>query len=308
MKIIYNNNDWEEVAVVATVGFFDGVHSGHRFLLRAMLELAKERRLPAAIITFPVHPRVILHSDYQPKVLNTFDEKIELLSKTGIDYVIVMDFTPTLAALTAREFITTVLAARWRVKSLLIGYDHRFGFQRAEGFEQYAAYGRECGMEVVKISSYDGAQGATISSSMVRRMIEGGHVAAASHMLGYPYLLKGHVVGGHQIGRKIGFPTANIAVDDKCKMIPRSGSYAVWVTVAGQKYKGMLYIGSRPTVESDDSLRIEVNIFDFSKDIYNEPITVEFVEFIREEKQFGSLDELREQMQEDKRNVYGTIL
>lgn len=299
MKVIYDRNEWKEKEIVATIGFFDGVHPGHRFLLREMLELAKVRKLPSAVITFPVHPRIVLQSDYQPKLLNSFDEKLELLSKTGIDYVIVMDFTPELAALTAQTFITDVLSAQWHVSTLLIGHDHRFGHQRAEGFEQYVAYGRACGMEIVKATSYS-EKGVAVSSSAIRRLIERGDVETASHLLGYYYRLKGHVVGGHKVGRLIGFPTANIAVDEKFKVIPQSGSYAVWIKVDNKRYKGMLYIGSRPTVNNGNNLSIEVNIFDFSADIYNQPITVEFVKFIREDMKFNSLDELREQMEADR--------
>ena len=303
MTIIYDSNDWKEEAVVATVGFFDGVHPGHRFLLQKMCDLAKERRLPSAVITFPVHPRTVLHSDYQPKLLNSFEEKLELLSTTGVDYIIVIDFTPELASLTAREFISNVLVSGWHVKTLLVGFDHRFGFQRAEGFDKYVEYGMEYGMEIVKISSYSSENGKAVSSSMVRRLIETGDMAAVTHLLGYHYRLKGRVVKGHQLGRKLGIPTANMDVDEKLKVIPRSGSYAVWVTVDGRKYKGMLYVGSRPTIDYDNSLRIEVNIFDFSRDIYDVSIIVEFVEFIREDRKFDSLDDLMVQMEEDRKII-----
>lgn len=306
MKIINDIKDWREDAVVTTIGFFDGVHPGHRFLLREMQDLAKNRNLPSAVITFPVHPRIILQSDYQPKLINSFEEKLALLSDTGIDYVIVMDFTPELAALSAREFIMDVLAAKWHVETLLIGYDHRFGYMRTEGFEQYVIYGKECGMEIIKAFSYS-EKGVAVSSSAVRRMIECGDMETASRLLGYNYHLKGHVVNGHRIGRQIGFPTANIVVDEKFKIIPKDGSYAVWIEIDGKRYKGMLYIGSRPTIENGNERSIEVNIFDFSENIYNKSITVEFVNFIREDMKFDSLNELRDQMQKDKHKVSGIL-
>ena len=299
MNVVYDIKDWKEDAVVATIGFFDGVHPGHRFLLGEMQDIAKKKKLPSAVITFSEHPRVVLHSDYQPKLLNSFDEKIELLSKTGVDYVIVIEFTPELASLSAREFIESVLAAKWGVRTLLIGYDHRFGHLRAEGFEQYSAYGSECGMEVVKASSYSD-KGLVVSSSAVRKFIMNGDVAGASKLLGYLYSLKGHVVDGHKVGRSIGFPTANIIVDEKFKVIPLEGSYVVWITIDGKRYKGMLYIGPRPTLGNDETISIEANIFDFSEDIYGKQVTVEFVEFIRENMKFDSLTELAEQMREDK--------
>jgi riboflavin kinase/FMN adenylyltransferase len=307
MKVVDDINEWKEQAVVATIGFFDGVHPGHRFLIGEMRRIASERRLPAAIITFPVHPRIVLQSDYRPKLLNSFDEKLELLAKTGIDYIAVMNFTPSLAALTAREFIVEVLSMQWRVKTLLIGYDHRFGHLRSDGFEQYVAYGRGCGMEVVGAEACS-AGGVTFSSSVIRQLLQKGDVAGAARILGYFYRLKGHVVNGYKLGRSIGFPTANIAVDEAFKVIPPAGSYAVWVTVGGERHKGMLYTGSRPTVSDDsDNISIEVNIFDFSKDIYDEPVTVEFVEFIREDMKFDSLDELKAQMQADKCKADGIL-
>jgi riboflavin kinase/FMN adenylyltransferase len=306
MKVVDDIEDWKEQAIVATIGFFDGVHPGHRFLIKEMLRIASERNLPAAIITFPVHPRVVLQSDYQPKLLNSFEEKLELLSQTGVDYTIVMDFTPALAALTAREFITDVLSEQWHVKTLLIGYDHRFGHLRSEGFEQYVVYGRAYGMEVLSAVSYSD-EGVEISSSRVRQLLHAGDVAGAARILGYFYRLKGHVVGGYKVGRSIGFPTANIAVDEKFKVIPSAGSYAVWVIIWEKRYKGMLYIGSRPTLQDDGKVSIEVNIFDFSGNIYNEPVTVEFVDFIREDMKFNSLDELRIRMQEDRVNAQLTM-
>ncbi|HCC52737.1 MAG TPA: riboflavin biosynthesis protein RibF [Porphyromonadaceae bacterium] len=299
MKVVYDIKEWKEQAVVATIGFFDGVHSGHYFLIKEMLRIASERKLPAAVITFPVHPRVVLHSDYQPELLNSFEEKLELLSQTGVDYTIVMDFTPSLAALTAREFIADVLSKQWHVKTLLVGYDHRFGHSRSEGFEQYVMYGRTCGMEVLNAVSYSD-EGVTFSSSGVRQLLYAGNVAEAARILGYFYCLKGHVVNGYKVGRSIGFPTANIAVDEKSKIIPSAGSYAVWVVTGGQRYKGMLYIGSRPTLRDQGEMSIEVNMFDFSGDIYDEAVTVEFVDFIRKDMKFDSLDALGRQMREDK--------
>lgn len=300
MKVIYDRKNWNEEAVVATVGFFDGVHPGHRFLIRAMRTLAREQQLPTAIITFPKHPGVVLRPDYRPKVLNSFEEKMELLATTGIDYVIVIDFTTTLATFTAQAFITTVLVPEWKVKVLFVGYDHRFGFQRAEGFEKYLVYGQLCGMEVVSVSSFNNDQGVAVSSSMIRSLIENGEMTVVSSLLGYHYQIKGQVVNGQHVGRQLGFPTANLIVDEKFKVIPRNGLYAVRIIINEQKYYGVLYIGLRPTIEYDDSLRIEVNIFEFSKDIYDESIVVEFIDFIREDRKFDSFVELREQMKKDK--------
>ena len=300
MQIIYDKNNWDEEAVAATIGFFDGVHPGHRLLLQEVKQLAAERGIPSALITFPVHPRVVLRADYQPKLLNSFGEKLNLLSETGVDYIIVLDFTPELAALTAREFMETILVPDWHVCTLLVGYNHRFGSKDDEEKEQYALDGKACCVEVIKTSAYSSMEGMAISSSKIRRLLEAGDVAKFSSLLGYNYQLRGHIIKGNHLGRQMGFPTANIEVDEKNKVIPRNGSYAVRITTGNKKYNGMLYIGSRPSIGNDDSLRFEVNIFDFADDIYDEPISVEFVTFVRESQKFDSLDELSKQIQADK--------
>ncbi len=302
MEVITDVGKWKEKAIVATVGFFDGVHPGHRFLIETICRFANQRKIPSAVITFPVHPRVVLQSDYQPKLLNSFEEKLNLLSQTAVDYTIVMDFSPELSNLSARKFMEDVLASQWNVKTLFIGYDHRFGRSRAEDAAQYVAFGKACGIEVLKAPSYKG-NGGTVSSSVIRHLIENGDVKSAFHILGYNYSLKGRVVEGHQIGRSIGFPTANIVVGEPFKIMPKTGSYAAWVTIEKTKYKGMLYIGDRPTLNDDNRISIEANIFDFTENIYEKNITVEFIEFIREDMKFFSLEELKVQLQEDKLKV-----
>ena len=302
MKVIYDIDRWEGDSLVATIGFFDGVHPGHRYLLQEMRKMAGERGLSSAVITFTTHPRVVLQADYQPKLLNSFDERLEQLSKAGIDYVFILDFTQSMAAISAESFITGILHEKLHIKTLLIGYDHRFGRSRSEGFEHYVVYGRECGMEIIEASPYSDG-GVVVSSSVVRRLIERGEVAEAAGLLGYNYCLKGRVVAGRKVGRTIGFPTANMALDDRSKVLPASGSYAVWIYCDGERYGGMLCIGTRPTVGGDDSLSIEANMFDFSGDIYDSFITVEFVGYIRENVKFASLDDLREQMHADRQTA-----
>ena len=302
MKVIYDINSWDGEALAATIGFFDGVHPGHRYLLQEMRRLADERGLRSAVITFATHPRVVLQADYQPKLLNSFDERIERLSEAGVDYVFILDFTQSMAAIPANRFITDILHEKLHIKTLLIGYDHRFGCSRSEGFEHYAVYGRECGMEIIEASPYSD-EGVVVSSSVVRRLIERGEVAEAAGLLGYNYCLKGSVVAGRKVGRTIGFPTANISLDDRSKVLPADGSYAVWIYCDGKRYGGMLCIGTRPTVGGDDSLSIEANIFDFSGDLYGSFITVEFVGYIRENVKFASLDDLRVQMHADRQTA-----
>lgn len=302
MIVIKDTDLLPESGLVATIGFFDGVHRGHRFLIDELKTVARCQQLPSAVITFAEHPRAVLQSDYQPKLLNSFEEKIRYLSATGVDYGIVLDFTPDLARLTAREFITSVLCRQLHVRSLLIGYDHRFGRDRADGFEQYVTYGAACGMQVIQASPY--AEGRiAVSSSVIRKQLAQGEVEAAAEWLTYPYQLKGHIVSGYKVGRTLGFPTANIRVDDPFKVIPGIGVYAVWVDLAGQRYKGMLYIGNRPTLQNGEHISLEVNILDFSGDIYQEEITVSFIQYVRADKRFDSLEALRAQLTSDRDRV-----
>lgn len=302
MKLIRNIQDIAEEGLVATIGFFDGVHAGHRFLIRELKEEAVRRRLPSAVITFAVHPRAVLQADYQPKLLNTFEEKVRQLATTGVDYCIVLDFTVELSRLSAQEFIDRILYRQLHVRALLIGYDHRFGHNRSDGFPQYVAYGAACGMDVMQASRFDAAS-ATVSSSAIRRLLSEGNVGEAARMLTYPYTLKGQVVAGYKVGRTLGFPTANIRPEDPAKLLPSVGVYAVWVDWKGERYKGMLYIGNRPTLNNGEQVSVEVNILHFSGDIYQDEIEVSFVCRVRGDQRFDSLEALREQLQRDYEEV-----
>ncbi len=301
MIVIRQNEDTIEQGIVATIGFFDGVHVGHRFLIKELQDWGKELNMPSAVITFPEHPRQVLHSDYRPKLLDTFQEKMERLETTGIDYCIALDFTYELSLYSAADFIR-LLAEEYHVKGLLIGYDHRFGHDRSDGFEQYVEYGGQVGMEVRKASLYD-EENIRVSSSEIRRLLQEGKMEMANALLTYPYQLRGRIVSGYKVGRTIGFPTANIEVDSPYKLLPKVGVYAVWVELLGKRYKGMLYIGKRPTLQNGDNLTIEVNILGFSGNAYNDEITVSFVYAVREDKTFESVEALREQLERDRQTV-----
>jgi riboflavin kinase/FMN adenylyltransferase len=289
--------------LVATVGFFDGVHRGHRFLIDILKDAAHARRLPSAVITFSQHPRAVLHTDYQPKLLNSHEEKLARLAETGVDYCILLDFNVALSELTAQEFISSVLSQQWKVKTLLTGYDHRFGRNRTDSFGQYAGYASACGMEALKASPCMD-DGVAVSSSEVRKQLAAGRVERAAGLLGYPYSLKGHVVHGDKIGRTLGFPTANIMVDEQFKMLPCEGVYAVEAALREKKYKGMLYIGRRPTLDiAAQTTGMEVHLLDFAGDIYMDEITVSFIRHIRGDIRFGSLEELGEQLKRDRESV-----
>ena len=283
---------------VATIGFFDGVHLGHRYLINQVKIAASLCGWCSSIITFPVHPRQVIQSDYQPQLLSSPEEKIELLDQTGVDNCILLPFTQELSKLTAWEFMQ-LLYGKYKVRMLVIGYDHRFGHNRAETFEDYCRYGRELGIHIMQATAYTQEQD-KVSSSAIRRALLSGDVMTAKKYLGYNYFLEGTVVGGYQVGRKIGFPTANLRVDFPNKLIPSIGVYAVRVHVAGQQWKGMLSIGYRPTLNNGNDLSIEVHILDFEGDIYNQKMRLEFIEYLRPEIKFDSIDELVLQMHKDK--------
>lgn len=302
MIVIKDTEELKRIELVATVGFFDGVHLGHRFLIERMKEIAHRQHLPTAVITFSQHPRKVLHTDYQPKLLNSFPEKIKHLEETGIDYCIVLDFTIELSKLTAKEFICDLLAVKMHVKTLCIGYDHRFGHDRTEGFEQYVSYGATCNMNVLQIGSYEKGK-VGVSSSEIRRQLMEGYVEKASKLLTYPYQIKGSIVSGYKMGRTLGFPTANIQLDEPFKVIPALGVYAVRVYLEKKSYVGMLYIGNRPTLNNGDNITLEVNILNFEGDIYNKEINVAFIEYIRGNVKFDSIEQLKEQISRDREEV-----
>ncbi|KAA6351035.1 Riboflavin biosynthesis protein RibF [termite gut metagenome] len=283
---------------VATIGFFDGIHKGHRFLINQLKEIAASKGIRSAIITFPVHPRTVMNVDYQSELLTTCDEKIEMLTGTGIDYCIMFDFTKEVSRLSAREFMADVLRKRYNVQTLVIGYDHRFGHNRSESFDDYLRYGKELGMEVLPARAYT-CDNVSISSSVVRSFLHKGEVDNVVDYLGYNYFLTGTVVDGYQVGRAIGFPTANIRVDDPDKLIPFDGVYAVRVTVNGESFTGMLNIGHRPTVRNDEHRSIEVHLLHFRKYIYNQSIRVFFIKRLRSEEKFDSVEALTAQLHKD---------
>ena len=301
MRVIHDTQAITEPGVMATIGFFDGVHLGHRFLIDEVKAAAAQRGLPSAVITFPTHPRSVLQQAYQPRLLNSFADKLRLLATTGVDYCIVLDFTEALSQLSAEAFLR-ILATQWRVKGLVIGYDHRFGHDRRDGFEQYVEYGQRWGIEILKAAAFDAGHTA-VSSSEIRRLVQEGKVERAAQLLTYAYHISGRIVRGYNVGRTLGFPTANIQPDDPMLLLPGLGVYAVWVEVAGQRYKGMLYIGSRPTLDNGTQLSIEVHILHFSGDIYNDPIRVSFAHFVRGDEKFDSLEALKAQLMRDREVV-----
>jgi riboflavin kinase/FMN adenylyltransferase len=291
-----------DLSFIATVGFFDGVHIGHRHLIDQVKREAARRELPSAVITFPVHPRKVLQTDYQPALLCGFDEKIEQLATTGIDYCISLPFTVELSQLSAKEFMQKVLKEKLRVDTLFVGYDHRFGRDREDSYPEYRQYGKELGMHVILATELQIGDD-DVSSSEIRRLLKGGEIKEANELLSYNYRLSGKIVEGYQVGRTIGYPTANMRVWERYKVVPELGVYAVMVHLRDLIYPGMLYIGRRPTLHTDNEISVEVNLFDFNGNLYNQSMSVEFIDFIRPDRKFDTKEELVAQIHQDKESV-----
>jgi len=301
MKIICDPKDYAIEPCVATIGFFDGVHKGHCYLIEQVKAVAASKGLRTALITFPVHPRKVIDANYQLDLLSTFKEKVELLSNTGVDYCFLLEFTPEISALTARDFMADILKNQFKVESLIIGYDHRFGHNRSEGFNEYCQYGKEIGMDVLRAKGLS-IENRKIGSSVIRAALISGNLDQANFYLGYHYYLDGVVEQGFQLGRTIGFPTANIAITSG-KIIPADGVYAVRVSVEGKDYIGMLNIGVRPTVHNGTNRTLEVNILNFSDDIYDKNIHLTFIKRMRPEIKFSGIEALKAQLHQDKEDV-----
>ncbi len=289
---------------VATIGFFDGVHRGHRYLIDQMITVAKEAGMESTIITFDRHPRQVIHSDYLPQMLSTFEEKKALLEKTSADHIEVLSFDEQLATLSAHDFMKQVLHEHFNVCKLVIGYDNRFGHNRSEGFEDYVRYGQELGIEVIQAMPFCEPNKEAISSSYIRACLLVGNVWGANEALGYAYSLTGRVTDGFHEGRKIGFPTANLNTDGIGKLVPAPGVYAVHVQLENEQHLrlAMMNIGTRPTFDGH-SQTLEVHIFDFNGDIYGQQLRVVFDRRIRNEMKFSSPQELARQLEKDKGEV-----
>lgn len=303
MNIYYNINDFKPVnKSVVTTGTFDGVHLGHKVILNRLKEVAKKHGGETLILTFFPHPRMVLYPDQNDlRLLNTIEERISLLKKTGIDHLIIHPFSKEFSRLSSIEFVRDVLVSKLNTHKLVIGYDHHFGRNREGTFEHLQEYGPLYGFDVEEIPAQE-IQQINISSTKVRNSLLEGEINAANQFLGYNYFIKGTVVDGDKVGRKIGFPTANIRLNEWYKLVPAKGVYAVKVAIEKSIYNGMLNIGTRPTLNGNE-VTIEVNIFNFSDDIYNKEIRIEFIERIRNEQKFEELESLKKQLEIDKQTT-----
>lgn len=287
---------------VATIGFFDGVHRGHCSLLSQVVRQAAQRNRQSTVVTFDIHPRQLVNPDFQPLLLTTLDEKLQLLSLQGIDRVALLHFDEQMASLSARDFMSVVLSRQLNVDTLVLGYDSRFGHGRTAGFADYEAYGRSMGIDVLRATPLLSDDGAPVSSSLVRNLLLSGNIAQANDALGRRYSLTGNVVEGFHEGRRLGFPTANLALADRQRLVPGMGVYAVWAELAGcgEPMPAMMNIGTRPTYNGC-SQTLEVHIIGYEGDLYGQDVTVTFAERIRSEQPFDSPSALASQLQVDRK-------
>ncbi len=302
VKIYHSIESFEKVKnAVVTTGTFDGVHLGHLKIINRLRKIAKAIDGETVLLTFSPHPRIVLFSDNSLKLILTKSEKIDLLRKAGIDHLIIHPFSREFSRLSSVEFVRDILVNKLATSRLVIGYDHHFGRNREGSFEHLREFGPLYGFQVEEISAQD-VEEVSVSSTKIRKALESGDVKTARAYLTHDFCLSGIVVKGNHLGHKIGFPTANIKVMDSHKLIPANGVYAVRVLVRGKEYKGMLNIGIRPTIDDSDKT-IEVHIIDFDEEIYGEDVRVFFIEWVREEQKFDSLEALKNQLIQDKIEV-----
>jgi riboflavin kinase/FMN adenylyltransferase len=289
---------------VVTLGIFDGVHRGHRTLIDNLVTRAREEKGESVVITFFPHPRIILEKDHlNLALLTTMEEKKTLLENAGVDHLIILKFSKKFSNMQACDFLKKILVDRIGTKHLIIGYNHHFGFRGEGDFDTIKKCSEVVDFRVEQVQGFL-AEERAISSSLIRQALLDGKLDYANNLLGYPYTLTGTVIRGKQIGRSIGYPTANIKPDDKYKLIPMNGVYAVEVNLHGKIYPGMMSIGSNPTVNTDSTIRsIEVYIMNFDEDLYGKTIKVIFRKRLRDEKKFRSIEQLAEQMNLDRQNT-----
>lgn len=299
MKVYYKISDFKALGnAVVTSGTFDGVHLGHQKILNRLNEIARTNNCETVVITFWPHPRLVISPHTEDfKLLNTIDEKIAQLESMGIDHLLILSFTREFSELTSEQYIEDVLINGIGTKILVIGYDHRFGRNREGGIDYLVKHSNRFKIQIEEIPRQE-IENMTISSTKVRNAIQNGEVETARELLGRNYSFSGVVVKGRQLGRTIGFPTANVQLSKNYKLLPKNGVYGVKTRLRGKTYDGIMNIGNRPTVEGIGRTQ-EVHIFDFDDDIYGETLDVELLFFVREEQKFDSINDLVKQIEAD---------
>ena len=307
MKVFHSISDFKcKNKTVVTLGTFDGVHLGHQRIINRLLSSTQNNDLESIVLTFLQHPRSVLQVESDIKLLNTNDEKIALLEEKGIDNLIIHTFDRDFSELTGEEFVKSILVDQLNIKKIIIGYDHRFGKNRASDIHDLIYFGKKYHFDVEQISAKE-IDEISISSTKIRKAIQDGNLKLANQYLGYHYTFSGKVVSGKQLGRTINFPTANINIQNIQKIIPKNGVYIVEGFWQGKAHQGMMNIGTKPTVDGKDTT-IEVHFFDVNEDLYDLDISISVYEFIREETKFNSIDELKIQLEKDKINSLSYFL
>lgn len=302
LKLFHSINDFQSTKkTILTLGTFDGVHIGHKKILERITQNTENGKYESLVLTFFPHPRMVLQEKSEIKLLNTITEKSKLLEATGIENLVIHPFNESFSRLTAEEFVHSILVDQFHIQKIIIGHDHRFGRNRTANIDDLIAFGHEYGFEVEQISAQE-IQDVSVSSTKIRKALNEGNMSLANDYLGYNYFLSGEVVQGKQLGRTIGFPTANIEINDEYKLIPKAGVYVVKVLIDQKEVSGMMNIGFNPTVNGQKQT-IEVNLFDFDADIYGKKIQVSLLQYLRDEQKFGSVDLLKEQLHLDRKNA-----
>ena len=299
MKIFHSINDFRSTKkTIITLGTYDGVHIGHKKILERVLQNTNDEQYESLVLTFFPHPRMVLQGDSDIKLLNTINEKIDLLQEIGIENLVIHPFDETFSRLTAEEFVKTILVDRLNIQKIIIGYDHRFGRNRTANIDDLINYGEQYGFEVEQISVQE-INEISVSSTKIRQALIEGNMALANDYLGYDYFITGTVIQGKQLGRTINFPTANLAIQENYKLIPQNGVYIVKSSIDNKLVYGMMNIGFNPTVNGQNR-SIEVHYFDFDADLYSKEIRVSILHRIRSEQKFPTFDLLKAQLEKDK--------
>lgn len=291
------NSFSSERQTVVTIGTFDGVHAGHRKIIERLVNAAHANNLDSVVLTFFPHPRMVLQKESGIKLINTIEEKRDLLEDTGIDHLVVHPFTHQFSRLTALEFVRDILVHKLNAKKVIIGYDHRFGRNRTADINDLRKFGEEFGFEVEEISQQD-VEEVAVSSTKIRKALEEGKVEKANLYLENPFTLTGKIVKGRGLGKELGFPTANLQIEEDYKLIPKNGVYTVRALIDGEMFFGMMNIGTNPTVGGKEQT-IETYFFDLEKDLYGKRLRIELLVRIRDEKKFDSVEQLKVAMKQD---------
>lgn len=306
MKVYDGLEEFKKIdKAIVTSGTFDGVHKGHQKILKKITSITKKVGGESVLLTFWPHPRMVLNPSQELFLLNTFEEKVALISRYGIDHLIKLEFTKEFSQMSSIDFVNNILVDAIGTRKLVIGYNHRFGKNREGGFDFLKENSTIFGFEVLEIPKHE-VDEIGVSSTKIRNSLKEGDVQKAKNLMGHPYSLEGNVVSGEKIGRLIGFPTANILLNSTNKLIPPDGVYVVRVGIDNDNYKGMLYIGNRPTLDGKHKT-IEVNIFDFEGEIYNRNIKVEFIKMLRGDMKFDNLNDLKKQLKLDQDESIKTL-